>query len=248
MGGNVGFALGPMLVALVLSAASPGGTVPLAIPAMACAMLTAAALRREPRADQPAWPAGPKPPSPDDWSGFAKLTAAVVARSVVTFGLGTFLAVFTEHRLQAGTGTGEIALIIFYSAGAAATILGGRLATRYGRIRTVRASYLLAIPCLAGIWLTPGPAIFAAIAVTAGALYIPFSLHVTLGQDYLPDRAGTASGVTLGLAVSVGGLAAPLLGIIAAHASLRMAIATLTIMPVASAVVGLTMHEPTGRT
>ncbi len=35
---------------------------------------------------------------------------------------------------------------------------------------------------------------------------------VTLGQEYLPERVGLASGVTLGLAVTVGGLAAPLLG------------------------------------
>jgi hypothetical protein len=31
--------------------------------------------------------------------------------------------------------------------------------------------------------------------------------HVTLGQDYLPNRVSTASGVTLGLTVSIGGLA-----------------------------------------
>ena len=33
-----------------------------------------------------------------------------------------------------------------------------------------------------------------------------------LGQEYLPNRVGLASGVTLGLAVSVGGMCAPLLG------------------------------------
>jgi FSR family fosmidomycin resistance protein-like MFS transporter len=35
---------------------------------------------------------------------------------------------------------------------------------------------------------------------------------VTLGQEYLPERVGLASGVTLGLAVTVGGVAAPILG------------------------------------
>lgn len=38
------------------------------------------------------------------------------------------------------------------------------------------------------------------------------SVIVTLGQEYLPERVGLASGVTLGLAVTVGGLAAPALG------------------------------------
>ena len=35
---------------------------------------------------------------------------------------------------------------------------------------------------------------------------------VVLGQAYLPRHVGTASGVTVGLAVTFGGLAAPLLG------------------------------------
>jgi FSR family fosmidomycin resistance protein-like MFS transporter len=38
---------------------------------------------------------------------------------------------------------------------------------------------------------------------------------VVMGQRYLPNRIGLASGVTLGLAVSVGGIAAPGLGKIA---------------------------------
>ena len=52
--------------------------------------------------------------------------------------------------------------------------------------------------------MIPGPLAWAFIALASIVLYVPFSLHVTLGQDYLPRHMGTASGVTLGLAVSVG--------------------------------------------
>jgi MFS transporter, FSR family, fosmidomycin resistance protein len=38
------------------------------------------------------------------------------------------------------------------------------------------------------------------------------SVTIVLGQDYLPTRIGTASGVTLGLAISMGGFAMPFLG------------------------------------
>lgn len=38
-------------------------------------------------------------------------------------------------------------------------------------------------------------------ALTSAGLDLPFSLHVTLGQDYLPNRVRTAGGVTLGLTV-----------------------------------------------
>jgi MFS transporter, FSR family, fosmidomycin resistance protein len=244
MGGNVGFAVAPAFVGIVLGGLGPASTVPLAGPALVCAAVTALLLKRARWTGSPAGPGGAAAPRADDWGGFATLTVAVVARSIVAFGLGTFLALFIENRLHAGTSVGETALVAFYGIGAASTICGGRLADRFGRIRTIRACYLLGIPSLAAIWLVPGPAVFAAVAAAAVVLYIPFSLHVTLGQDYLPGRIGTASGVTLGLAVSAGGLAAPVLGVIADHTGLRAAIAVLTLMPVVCALAGTRMREP----
>lgn len=244
VGGNVGFALGPVIVAGVLGVLGVGGTLPLALPALIFAAITLHALRGQATPEAAPATEVKSGSGQDDWPDFLKLTVAVIARSVVTFGLGTFLALFVEHRLQAGTAVGETALVVFYGVGALGTILGGRLAVRFGRIRTIRASYLLGIPALAGLWAIPGPAIFVPIAAAAIVFYVPFSLHVTLGQDYLPSRIGTASGVTLGLAVSVGGFAAPVLGAIADQTSLRTAIAVLVLMPIISSLVGLTLHEP----
>jgi MFS transporter, FSR family, fosmidomycin resistance protein len=244
MGGNIGFALGPVVVGIAVGAAGPAGTLPLAGPALVCAVVTVRSLKRAGLTGPAPEPGVAAAPLPGDWAGFARLTVAVVARSVVAFGLGTFLALFIEQRLRAGPGVGEAALVAFYGVGAASTMLGGRLADRFGRIRTVRVCYVLGIPSLAALWLVPGPAVFAAVAAAAAVLYVPFSLHVTLGQDYLPGRVGTASGITLGLAVSVGGLAAPALGVIAEHAGLRSVIALLTLMPLVCALVGMRMREP----
>jgi MFS family permease len=43
-------------------------------------------------------------------------------------------------------------------------------------------------------------------------LYAPHSVMVAMGQELVPNHLGVASGLLLGLAVSTGGLAAPLLG------------------------------------
>ena len=40
--------------------------------------------------------------------------------------------------------------------------------------------------------------------------FITYSPTIVLGQGYLPNRIGLSSGVTLGLAVAIGGGAAPL--------------------------------------
>jgi FSR family fosmidomycin resistance protein-like MFS transporter len=61
-----------------------------------------------------------------------------------------------------------------------------------------------------------------------------------MGQDYLPNRIGTASGVTVGLAVSVGGLFNPLLGWLADMTSLRFALTVLIALPVIA--LALTVH------
>jgi MFS transporter, FSR family, fosmidomycin resistance protein len=81
--------------------------------------------------------------------------------------------------------------------------------------------------------------------VVAGvAAFLPFSVFVMLGQDYLPRRIGTASGVTVGLAVSVGGLVAPMLGILADATSLRTALAVLLVLPVVALALSSRLHEP----
>lgn len=75
-------------------------------------------------------------------------------------------------------------------------------------------------------------------------VYIPFSLQVALGQDCLPARVGTAGGITLGLTVSIGGLASPVIGRVADATSLRTALTPLILMPAPSWLLFRTLPEP----
>ncbi|MGO4757182.1 MFS transporter, partial [Streptomyces sp. 2MCAF27] len=140
--------------------------------------------------------------------------------------------------------TGSAALFTLFAGGAVGTVLGGPLAARWGRVRTLRIAYGAAVPAVAGLVFIPGPALYAFAALTAAALYVPFSLHVTLGQDYLPNRVGTASGVTLGLAVSVGGVASPAIGALADVAGLRTALAPLIALCALAWLIAGTLTEP----
>jgi len=83
-------------------------------------------------------------------------------------------------------------------------------------------------------------------AVAGAALCVPFSLHITLGQDYLPGRVGTAAGVTLGLAVSVGGVAGPLIGALADATALQTALAPLIALPALGCLLLRGLREPPG--
>ncbi|MFJ9614247.1 MFS transporter [Streptomyces noursei] len=189
-------------------------------------------------ADEGPWRVG------DDKTSFVKLSLAVACRSIVFIGLSTFLAFYVRQRTGGGPATGTVALCVLYLGGAVGTVLGGSLANRWDRVTVVRRSYLLSVAAVAGVVYVPGPAIYAFVALASAGLYVPFSLQVTLGQDYLPSRMGTASGITLGLAVSIGGLASPLLGSLADATSLRTALSPLILMPVVSWLLFRTLPEP----
>jgi FSR family fosmidomycin resistance protein-like MFS transporter len=242
VGGSIGFALAPVLVTPIVTAGGLSATPFLVVPALAGAFLTQRAIRSH--TDGVAVRPLDRPGLRDDWPSFLRLSVIMVCRSIVFVGLGTFIALYAEQRVGGGTTAGASALFVLFAAGAVGTLLGGRFAARYGRIRTLRAAYAATAPALAGVVFVPGPALFGFLAVGAITLSIPFSLHVTLGQDFLPGRVGTAGGMTLGLAVSVGGLATPLLGTIAEHGSLRLALATLIGLAVAGWLVGHTLTEP----
>lgn len=241
LGGNVGFALGPIVVTPVLQAGGLGATPYLVLPALVAGVVIAALFRR--MSDLHSAARHRAHAGHDDWRQFGWLTVVVVGRSIAAFSLNTFLAIWVTQR----TGSvlaGEVALVVLFGVGALGTLLGGVLAGRWGRIRTVRVSYAAAVPAVAGIALVPGYGVFPLVALAAVALYVPFSLHVTLGQDYLPNRLGTASGVTLGLAVSVGGVAAPAVGALANAAGLQWALLALAVLPAVSVVGARRLREP----
>ncbi|WP_181772569.1 MFS transporter [Amycolatopsis pittospori] len=243
LGGNIGFAVAPVLVTAVMAVGGLPASPLLVVPALAGAVLCLPVLRALARPDgvngRDSGPAGS-----DDWRSFAKLSLAVVFRSIVFVGLSTFVSLYAQQRTGGGTTTGSAALFLLYVGGAAGTVLGSRLAERFGRITLMRWSYLCAVAAVAGVVFVPGPALFLFIPLAAVGLYIPFSLQITLSQDYLPTRVGTASGVTLGLTVSIGGLASPVIGTIADHTSLRTALIPLIALPVLCWITTRTLREP----
>jgi MFS transporter, FSR family, fosmidomycin resistance protein len=108
------------------------------------------------------------------------------------------------------------------------TLLGGWLADRLGRRTVIRTGFAGAVVFLAlFLQMTDRNWALAVLVPLAVFIFMPTSVLVVLGQEYLPHRVGVASGVTLGLAVSVGGMCAPLLGRLADWQSLGFVLALL---------------------
>ena len=244
LGGNIGFALAPVTVTPILLVTGLHGTVLLILPAAAAAVIVWPLLRRLVPDKVDVRVVGVDGDARDDWRSFIRLTGVVICRSILFVGMSAFLALYVINHFHQSTEVGSAALIVFTTAGAMSTIAGGWLADRYGRLPTIRMGYLLALPGLLGLVLAPGLTIAFLAAVVCGiGIYIPFSVHTTLGQEYLPNRLGTASGVTLGLAVSAGGIVAPALGALADTHGLRTALAALCVFPITALLISTRLPE-----
>ncbi|MGH3154750.1 MAG: MFS transporter [Streptosporangiaceae bacterium] len=257
VGGNLGIALGPVVVTPVLLATRLHGTPLLALPAVIMAAVlavrrpwrqvgstgtgtgTGQARRREPAA------AGSRA---DDWRGFARLTVVVVLRSVAYFAVASLLALYAIRHFHSPAAVGSALLTTFIASGVIGTLGGGWLADRWQRIGTLRLGYGLAAGAVLLLVAAPGVAVlFIAAFILGIVLFAPFAVQVTLGQDFLPSRIGMASGVTLGLGTSVGGVAAPLFGLLADAYGLPAALATAAAFPAVACALTFLLRDPRPR-
>ena len=107
-------------------------------------------------------------------------------------------------------------------AGALGTLVGGRLVDRIGRRKVLIGSIVAQIPLLLAFMLAPSELVAGVLLAAIGFVTVmSFSVSVVMGQEYLPSRLGIASGVTLGFAIGVGGVAAAILGMLADAAGLE---------------------------
>ena len=246
-GGNIGLTIGPLIVTPVLLVLGVRGTAVLAVPAI---LVGASVLFLQPRLLPRSGAVGRKGAAAagrDDWPAFARLTAVIVTRAVLYFGLASFLALYVTHQLGGSQTLGEAALALFLGCGALGTLLGGHLADRFGRLRVLRTGYVLMVPSLIGLVSVGRPWVFIFIVLTALTVYLPFAIQVTLSQDLLPNRVGTASGVSLGLAITAGGLLAPLFGALADATSLRFTLTVLIALPLLALLLSTTLRDPRQR-
>jgi FSR family fosmidomycin resistance protein-like MFS transporter len=227
LGGNAGFALGPILVTPIVLLLGLQGTVLLAAVPLAVAVVLARELPRlrEVAAVKSAHVArgiAEHDRDPDDWNAFMRLGGVVALRSCVYFGLQAFVPLWFIHHLSTSEGAGNAALTAMLVAGAGGTFIGGRVVDRVGRRRLVVSSTALTIPLLVVLVLAPSPLTAGVLTALAGFVLIAtFSITVVMSQEYLPNRVGLASGVSLGLAIGVGGIAAALMGLLADAYGLR---------------------------
>src|SRR4051794_20737078 len=244
VGGNTGFALAPILITPAVLVIGLQGTLLVAIlPAIVAVALAFEMrhLRARSAAAARKVAAGRDDHSDDDVGAFLRLTAVIGFRSGIYFGLQSFGAVWLIHEYGATEGQGNAALAAMLVAGALGTLVGGRLVDRIGRRGGVGGSIMAPIPLLLGVMVAPtGLAAGVFLTLIGFVTVMSFSVSVVMGQEYLPSRLGIASGVTLGLAIGLGGIAAALFGVLADRTSLETVMWTVAALPLAGLAIAAT--------
>lgn len=242
VGGNAGFALGPVTVTLLVLPLGLGGLVWFALPMTIGALLLA---RELPRIDAlrlstiAASSDAHGSRGEDRWWPFAGIASVAGFRSAAYFGLQAFVPVFMITRMGSSDAVGNAALTILLITGAIGTLVGGRVADRIGTRPVLTVSLGVVVPLTLAL-LTVGEVLAFPLLAAIGFFMVgTFSISVVLGQEYLPNRIGVASGVTLGAAIGFGGLVAWLLGILADQTSLTTVLAVIAFLPLPAFLISL---------
>jgi FSR family fosmidomycin resistance protein-like MFS transporter len=229
IGGNLGFALGPLATTAVVAAFGLHGGLLLAIPALVVAL---AFLAGSPYLRGFAPDPGVRRAVTGDDDVFAmKLLLGVIAlRSVAWFGLITFVPLW-EVSLGHSKAHGNHLLALMLFAGGVGTLALGPLADRFGP-RTVLIASVVATGPLAFVFILVGGVPGAiALALVGTCVVGTFGVTMVMGQEYMPRHIGTASGLVIGLSVGLGGVAAVALGWLADASSLRAALVVAAAAP-----------------
>jgi FSR family fosmidomycin resistance protein-like MFS transporter len=237
-GGNIGFALGPLVASVIVLGFGLAYTPVLIVPGT---LLFLAILMYSPRIPQ----AQPRPagsttaePLPGlntlPWVALIAVFLIITFRSWVYISFITYLPMLLENR-GVPLPTGGVLLTVFLVGGALAGLYGGHLSDRFGRLRVIFFSMII-YPILAGFMLvSEGLWLWILTGLSGAALLASFSVTIVLTQELMPGRLGLASGLALGLGFGTGGLGSALTGFLADTFSLYTAAWVLAIAPAAAA-------------
>ena len=242
IGGNTGYALGPIVVTpLVLWLGLEGGLLAM-IPVLVFAAVLLRALPTLRRiapaaAARRAVAGGGRRPR------HVPLGLVITFRSVAWFGLLTFVPLWVvANGGTEGEGGRELSLMLV--AGAVGTLVLGWVADRIGLRRTLLFTQA-ALPFLIVVFVAVGGVVGTLALMLVGLCVVgTFGVTIVLSQLYLPRHVGMASGLSVGLAMGLGGIAALLLGAVADAVDLETALYVAAVAPAIGCVVCLFLPPP----
>ena len=181
----------------------------------------------------------------NDWVSFGKLFFVIASRSILFSVLSIFIPILYITVINGEARASSLALTMYFAMGAVLTYMGGALSDKLGFLKTVRLGNLIFLPSVLVFIFVPNIwGFFGAMIPMAFGVFSQYGPITVLGQKYLAKNAGFASGVTLGLGITLGGLAAPYIGHLADIYDVQTALMTLIPVGLTGLLMSLWLKEP----
>jgi len=237
LGGNVGFAMGPIWATFLGSHLGLSGSLFFLFPGMAIFLIFMRSSQWTSR--ETAIPFTPKYATKTKSFGtnlapMTFLLLTVIFRAVARLGLLTFTPFYFIQILNWDAMIWGRYLSAFLMAGTAGIALGGPLADRFGYKRMALISLALTSLFLYFFFITRGTV--SLIFFMAAGLTILSSNSVTMaiGQSLMPKNLGMASGLILGSGMGIGGIGAAVLGWVADQWGILFTLQIIFVFPILS--------------
>ena len=236
IGGNMGYGIGPLVTTAIVGTVGLRGGWFVAAPTfvVAAALLALLPYLRQFVPDQAARAAAA---GEDRRGAMALLLGVIACRNVAWFGLVTFVPLW-EVSLGHSKAYGNHLLALMLLVGGIGTLALGPLADRFGRRPVLLASVVATAPLILVFVALGGVPGAIALALVGACVVGTFGVTTVIAQEYLPRHVGMASGLTIGFALGLGGVAAVVLGRVADATSLRTAMYVCVIAPVVALAFG----------
>ena len=244
-GGNAGYALGAFVTGqLVVWLGLVGGLVamvPVFIASLALVRVVPHLAKLAPEQGGGAMGRGD-----DRRRAMALLGIVISLRSVAWFTLLAFVPLWVVS-LGHSKADGNRLLFLMLLSGAAGTLLLGPVADRIGLRVTLVITQALLTPLILAFVYVGGVLGVVALMLVGVCVVGTFGVTMVLSQLYLPRHVGMASGLSVGLAMGIGGVAAVAAGAIADAVGLKTALTVSALAPALGVFVCLRLPAPTTR-
>lgn len=241
MGGNIGFAIGPLLAARVALSGLHWSIVLIA-PGIALAVLLALFAPAPARRETPLEMRSLMHTIRSKWVALSVIVWIIALRSAVQIALIIFLPLFYHERGFAPE-IGSYLAFVLSLAGAVGGLVGGHFSDLYGRRLITVATLALAAPAIVLTLLASGVAVWPLVAVAGALLLASNSVMVVAAQGLLPENTGLASGLTLGLGFGLSGLVTSLLSALSDQTSVTTAIFAIPLLALLAAALSLMLPK-----
>lgn len=233
LGGNLGLAIGPLIIVSTVGTFSIRGTFAAVLfPAVAAAALTR--MRNTPSI----YGDGSGRHDGVDRRALALVLLASVLRGTATITLITYMPLYLT-RSGLSLGAGGLVLSTMLLAGGAGMVFSGWLADRINRTLVSSAILLTSAPVLLYFPVAPPELAWILAAVMGFTLIAAHPVLVVIAHELLPGRTGLASALIYGVAFGVANLTLPISGLAIDVLGFQKTLQTLPILPAAAGVLTL---------